>query len=85
MWENFVTFEQLLYIVAFRFHDTHRYGIGKTRLIKLAYLADVFHTRMKGERLTNAPWIFWHYGPYVTEYPEILASPAFIIQDSGEH
>jgi len=80
-----VTFEQLLYIIAFRFKETHRYGIGKTRLIKLAYLADVFHTRLTRERLTNVPWIFWHYGPYVAEYPEILASPAFIIEDSGEH
>jgi hypothetical protein len=79
-----MTIEELLYVIADKFQETHRYGIGRTRLLKLAYLADVFYKRLTKERLTDASWVFWHYGPYVAEYPKILASPAFIVEDKGE-
>ncbi len=79
-----MTFEQLLYIIAFRFKETHSIWHREDKLIACVSRGRL-HTRLTRERLTNVPWIFWHYGPYVAEYPEILASPAFIIEDSGEH
>jgi hypothetical protein len=80
-----MTFDELLHVIVCKFRETHNHGIGRTRLIKLAYLADVFHKRLTGERLVKTAWIFWHYGPYVPEYPEILGSPAFLVEDKGEY
>jgi hypothetical protein len=41
--------------------------IGTTRLVKLFYLIDCEYYRFNGETLTQAPWIFYHYGPYSEE------------------
>ena len=79
-----MTIEQVLYAIASAFRERHQYGIAKTRLLKLAYLAEVYYKRLTGQRLTETPWIFWHYGPYVMEYPTILESGAFIIENERE-
>jgi uncharacterized phage-associated protein len=40
---------------------------AKTKLLKLAYLAEVYFKRLTGERLTDQQWVFWKYGPYLWE------------------
>jgi hypothetical protein len=55
-------------------------GMGKTRLLKIAYLAEVFYKRLSGERLTPSDWVFWQFGPYLREYDKILDSRAFIVE-----
>jgi hypothetical protein len=45
----------------------------KTKLLKLAYLAEVEYLRRHRKRLTNAPWIYFLYGPYISDYDEILS------------
>lgn len=68
---------ELLYTIAKKYKETHTISLGKTKLLKLAYLAELFHKRNTGQRLTSSPWVFWHFGPYIREYPDILKSPAF--------
>ena len=34
------------------------------KLMKLIYLADVYHVEKYGSRLTNVPFKRWHYGPW---------------------
>ena len=41
--------------------------IGRTQLVKLIYLVDVLHCRRHGERVTDLPWRYYHYGPYADE------------------
>lgn len=69
--------KDLLYIIANQFKSQNNYGISRTKLIKLAYLAEVFYKRQIGRRLTDSKWVFWKYGPYLMEYPNILDSNAF--------
>jgi uncharacterized phage-associated protein len=38
--------------------------LSQTKLIKLIYLADVYHMEKYGKRLTNVPFRHWYYGPY---------------------
>ena len=47
---------------------------AKTKLLKLAYLAEVYFTRLTGKKLTNQEWIFWKYGPYFWNYDEIISN-----------
>lgn len=46
-------------------HD--RIVIGTTKLVKLFYLIDCEYYRWHGKTLTEAPWIFYHFGPYAEE------------------
>jgi len=52
-------------------------SIGKTQLVKLLYLIEVEYYRVNGSRLTDLPWLFYHYGPYAFELQEILQEPEF--------
>lgn len=45
---------------------------AKTKLLKLAYLSEVYFKRLTGERLTDQEWIFWKYGPYLWNYDQII-------------
>lgn len=54
-------------------------GFGKTKLVKLIYLADVEYYRARRKTLTGAEWIFYHYGPYSFEIDDALAELAFDI------
>jgi len=47
-------------------------ALGRTKLVKLLYLMDIWHLRDYGERLTDFNWVFYHYGPYIFELPRIL-------------
>lgn len=68
---------ELLYTLAKKYKENHPTALGKTKLLKLAYLAELFHKKHTGQRLTNSPWVFWHFGPYLMDYPNILKSSAF--------
>jgi uncharacterized phage-associated protein len=74
----------LLFIIAQKFKEKNGYAAAKTKLIKLAYLAEVFYTRLQRERLTEAKWYFWHYGPYLKEYNNLLQAGAFEIEETDE-
>jgi uncharacterized phage-associated protein len=73
-----------LFLLAEKFREKHRYCASKTKLIKLAYLAEVFYTRLQKEKLTEARWVFWHYGPYLMEYNTILESDAFEVDKTED-
>jgi hypothetical protein len=47
--------------------------VGKTKLLKLLYVADLEHFRATGETWTGFEWIFFLYGPWAGEYDEVLA------------
>ena len=79
-----MTNKDLLHIIAQKFKVKNGYGISRTKLIKLAYLAEVFYKRQVGDRLTESKWVFWKYGPYLIEYPAILNSDAFVITTTDD-
>lgn len=70
--------KDLLYIISREFKERNNYWPSRTKLIKLAYLAEIFYKRQTGKRLTDSKWIFWKYGPYLMEYPDLLSSNAFV-------
>ncbi len=41
--------------------------LSQTKLMKLVYLADVYHMQKYGSRLTDVPFRYWHYGPFAEE------------------
>lgn len=45
---------------------------GKTKLLKLLYLADIEHFRKTGVTLTGFDWIFFLYGPWAPEFDDVL-------------
>jgi hypothetical protein len=47
-------------------------GVSKTKLLKLVYLVELLYKRRYGERLTNAEWVYYFYGPYLYDYDELL-------------
>jgi len=48
--------------------------LGVTRLVKLLYLMDAEYYRRHRKILTGLNWLFYRYGPYAFEIPEILRS-----------
>jgi hypothetical protein len=63
-----------------------RVGIApaKTKLLKLAYLAEVYHKRRTGARLTEQQWVFWKYGPYFWEYETMISNEAIFLRPEEE-
>lgn len=51
------------------------YTIGRTKLVKLLYLAEVEYYRLYQKRLTDLKWKFYHFGPYPMKIQDILGSP----------
>jgi hypothetical protein len=47
---------------------------AKTKLLKSAYLAEVYYKRLTGERLTEQEWVFWKYGPYFWQYETVISN-----------
>jgi uncharacterized phage-associated protein len=74
----------ILYTISRKYYQKNGYPLGKTKLIKLAYLAEIFHQRIANERLTDEKWIYWHYGPYIMNYNKILDHGAFKIKVTEE-
>lgn len=48
-----------------------RPGIPRTRLVKLAYVADILTRQYLGHPLTELRWIKDHYGPNARELPQV--------------
>lgn len=46
--------------------------INKTKLLKLLYLADIEHFRKHDETLTGFDWRFHLYGPWASEFDQLL-------------
>lgn len=46
-------------------------AIGTTKLVKLLYLIDCEYFQWHRKTLTDAPWLFYHYGPYCEELIEV--------------
>lgn len=69
-------------IVAIARNYKERIGIApaKTKLLKLAYLAEIYYTRLTGKRLTNQEWVFWKYGPYFWEYDELITNESLFVK-----
>lgn len=51
-----------------------RVGVGTTKLVKLFYLIDHEFYRWHRQTLTDAPWQFYHYGPYCEELVQTAQS-----------
>src|SRR5258708_2461607 len=45
---------------------------NKTKLLKLLYLADIEQFRVTGQTLTGFEWIYYLYGPWTSEYDQLL-------------
>lgn len=52
--------------------NTKRIGFGKTKLIKIAYLVELEYYRRNNERLTDAEWTYYKFGPYPFNYQDYL-------------
>lgn len=46
--------------------------LGVTKLVKILYLLDVEYYRRHRKLLTGLNWVFYRYGPYAFEIPDIL-------------
>lgn len=57
--------------------------IQKTKLLKLAYLSELYYFRKYRERLTETVWIYYKYGPYVEEYDSILNEKEFVLNQNN--
>ncbi len=75
----------LIATIARNYKESIGIAPAKTKLLKLAYLAEVYYKRLTGGRLTNQQWVFWKYGPYFWKYEAIVSSEAiFIKQDEAD-
>jgi hypothetical protein len=52
--------------------DELEVSVGKTKLLKLLYLADIEHFRESRETLTGIQWIFYLYGPWSPDFDPLL-------------
>lgn len=65
----------LSHIVAYILkHYPHKSELSKARLTKMVYLADWKSAIDKGYCMTNIPWEFNHYGPYVNDIAALTDS-----------
>jgi len=71
--------EFLLALLSRRYKEMTGIPPNKTKLIKLAYLAEIYFKRISGCRLTNQEWIYWKYGPYLREYDSIISDDSIFI------
>jgi len=73
--------ELLVYLAEANRHADNS-PLSKTKLLKLAYLAELFFYRKHRERLTGAKWIYHYYGPYVFGYEKILEEYPFQVEQT---
>jgi hypothetical protein len=71
----------LVYEVISQYTRIYNRGVPKTKLLKLVYLAEVMYKRRSGEKLTNAEWVYYLYGPYLWQYDKILKNEKIAISD----
>lgn len=49
-------------------------ALGKTKLVKLAYLTDIEHYARVRQTLTGFRWVYHYYGPYSFDLDAVLAT-----------
>jgi hypothetical protein len=62
--------------------------LSKTKLIKLTYLVEYFFYKRYQNRITNADWVFFLFGPYLYNFDESLKHSPFsveVAEDSEEY
>ncbi|HOV98634.1 MAG TPA: DUF4065 domain-containing protein [Bacteroidota bacterium] len=59
----------------------NRITMGKTKLIKMLYLAEVEYAQETGKRLTTLEWIYYFHGPYSFELEKILNGSDFLVRE----
>lgn len=57
--------------------------LSKTRLTKMVYLADWYSALKYGKQLTNIKWYFDHYGPYVSDVFDTVATDRYLVIKHG--
>ena len=67
-----MTISELICEILAQYSEKFGGGLTKTKLLKLAYLAEVKYKRRYSERITEAKWVYYLYGPYLWDYNEIL-------------
>lgn len=70
-------FESVLLGIAMQFKKNFGGSVPKTKLLKLAYLVELEHQRRYKTRLTDQTWVYYLYGPWVSNYEEIIGYPNF--------
>lgn len=78
-----MSISELICEVIFQYDKAFGNGASKTKLLKLAYLAEVYYKRRYGKRLTSANWVYLLYGPYISNYDEILQNKNIVIKNIG--
>lgn len=63
---------ELVPILAREYFRATRQYPNKTKLIKLVYLAEVYFKRYTNQRLTEQKWVFWKYGPFFSEFENLV-------------
>lgn len=65
---------ELIAALAMRYKEKMGNAPAKTKLLKLAYLAEIYYLRLTRERLTSQEWVLWKYGPYFWNYNELISN-----------
>jgi uncharacterized phage-associated protein len=74
----------LLNVLVLRAADEGQYMMGRVRLTKLLYLAEIEFFRRTRRRLTDLHWLFYHYGPYVKTLEPAFRSLSYQEVDDPE-
>jgi len=74
-------FKDLLISILKSYYQRYSKWPSKTRLLKLAYLTDLFYKRRFGTRLLSDTWIYYLYGPYITDYDSVLSASEFKLEE----
>lgn len=71
--------------VAYKYWETTRRYISKTKLIKILYIIDLFHYRKENNQLTEIEWVYYKFGPYAFDYDDRLrASKVETLEEDKE-
>ena len=73
---------ELLKIITTENRKRKKAPLGKTKLLKLAYIIELYYKRLTGKRLTDTEWIYYLYGPWTSIYDEIISKYPFIQEKS---
>ena len=59
--------------------------MSKTKLLKLAYLVELFYYRKYSKRLTGVDWIYFKFGPWFKGYDKIIIEKPFSIKETDKY
>ena len=74
-------FKDLLIFTLKSYYQRYSKWPSKTRLLKLAYLVDLFYKRRFGNRIISNTWIYFLYGPYIKDYDSVLSASEFKLKE----